>query len=72
MTLSWLCRDDKTDMSATLVKSKQFSIPIAILGFLFCIVGLALYAIIYACQKEQFPGGRRQRRSSEAAPSTAA
>ena len=45
---------NKTETSAMLVKKKQFSIPVAIIGFLFCIVGLALYAIVYACQKDQF------------------
>jgi hypothetical protein len=44
---------NKTEVSAVLVKKKQFNIPIAVLGFLFCVAGLALYAIIYACQSDQ-------------------
>lgn len=43
----------KTDTSVILTKKKEFSIPIAIIGFLFAFIGLALYAIIYACMKDK-------------------
>ena len=44
---------NKTEMSAMLTKKKEFNIPIAIVGFLLCIVGLIVYAIVYASQKDQ-------------------
>lgn len=44
---------NKTDSSVMLTKKKEFSIPIAIVGFLLCFVGLIVYAIVYACQKDQ-------------------
>jgi hypothetical protein len=43
---------NRTEKSATMQKPKKFSIPIAIIGFLLCIVGLIVYAIIYSMQPE--------------------
>jgi hypothetical protein len=43
----------RTDTSATMRKPKQFNVLIAILGFLFCVVGLVIYAIVYAMQSDQ-------------------
>ncbi len=44
---------NKTDISAMLTKKKEFSIPIGIIGFLLCFVGLIVYVIVYAWQKDQ-------------------
>ena len=44
---------NKTETSTIMKKKKEFNIPIAIVGFLLCIVGLIVYAIVYACQKDQ-------------------
>lgn len=44
---------NKTETSAMLVKKKQFSIPIAIVGFLVCVIGLVIYLIVYAFQFDQ-------------------
>jgi hypothetical protein len=44
---------NKTETSAMLIKKKVFSIPIAILGFLFCFIGLGIYAVVYACQSDE-------------------
>ena len=44
---------NKTADSAVLTKRKQFSIPIAIVGFLLCILGLIIYAVIYSMQKDK-------------------
>lgn len=44
---------NKTETTAIVTKKKEFSIPIGIIGFLICFVGLIIYAIIYACQKDQ-------------------
>jgi hypothetical protein len=44
---------NKTETSAIMTKKKEFSIPIGIIGFLICFVGLIIYAVIYACQKDQ-------------------
>ena len=44
---------NRTGSSATLRKPKQFNIPLAILGFLFCGVGLLVYAIVYSTQSDQ-------------------
>lgn len=44
---------NKTPDSAVLIKRKQFSIALGIIGFLFCIIGLIIYAVIYACQSDQ-------------------
>jgi hypothetical protein len=43
----------RTDTSATMRKPKEFNVLIAILGFLFCVVGLVIYAIVYAMQSDQ-------------------
>ena len=45
---------NRTPQAVTLVKRKQFNIAIAVLGFLFCVVGLAVYAIVYAAEKDKF------------------
>lgn len=44
---------NRTPQSAVLVKRKQFNVALGVLGFLFCVVGLAVYAIIFAMQKDQ-------------------
>lgn len=44
---------NKGAASAILTKKKQFSIPIAIIGFLFCGIGLVIYAVAYACMKDK-------------------
>lgn len=44
---------NKTETAAMLTKKKEFSIPIAIIGFLLCFVGLIVYAIVYASQKDK-------------------
>jgi hypothetical protein len=44
---------NKTDTSALMRKPKEFNILIAILGFLFCVVGLIVYAIVYTMQSDQ-------------------
>lgn len=44
---------NKTETSATLRKPKEFNVVIAILGFLFCVVGLVIYAIVYSMQSDQ-------------------
>lgn len=44
---------NKTEASAMLIKKKEFSIPIAIVGFLVCGVGLLIYAVVYAMQKDK-------------------
>lgn len=43
---------NRSDRSSTMQKRKQFSIPIAIIGFLLCFVGLILYAIWYSMQPD--------------------
>lgn len=44
---------NKTDESAVLRKSKQFNVLIGVIGFLFCGVGLLVYAIIYSVQSDK-------------------
>ncbi|MBL0314040.1 MAG: hypothetical protein IPP78_15370 [Holophagaceae bacterium] len=44
---------NKTETSTLLIKKKEFSIPIGIIGFLFCFIGLGIYAIVYACQSDE-------------------
>jgi hypothetical protein len=44
---------NKTDTMAMLRKPKEFNVLIAILGFLFCVVGLVIYAIVYSMQSDQ-------------------
>jgi hypothetical protein len=44
---------NKTDTSALMRKPKEFNVLLAILGFLFCVVGLIVYAIIYTMQSDQ-------------------
>jgi hypothetical protein len=43
----------QNDRSVTLVKRKQFSIPILIIGFFLCVIPLIIYLIMYAMQKDQ-------------------
>ena len=38
--------------SATLQKKKQFNIAMGIIGFLFCFIGLGIYAIYYSNQPD--------------------
>jgi hypothetical protein len=44
---------NQSDRSVTLVKRKQFSIPILIVGFFLCVIPLIVYLIIYSVQKDQ-------------------
>jgi hypothetical protein len=44
---------NQSDRSVTLVKRKQFSIPILIIGFFLCLLPLIIYLIVYAMQKDQ-------------------
>lgn len=44
---------NRTGAAATLRKPKQFNVPLAILGSLFCGVGLLVYAIVYSTQSDQ-------------------
>jgi hypothetical protein len=43
---------NKTETSATMRKPKEFNVLLAILGFLFCVVGLIVYAIVYSMQTD--------------------
>ena len=43
---------NKTTMSATLQKKKEFKALWAIIGFLLCIVPLLVYLIVYATQPD--------------------
>lgn len=43
----------RTPTTAQLVKPKEFSMFIALLGFLFLFVGLVLYMLIYMAEKDQ-------------------
>ena len=44
---------NRTGSAATLRKPKQFNVPLAILGLLFCGIGLLVYAIVYNGQTDQ-------------------
>lgn len=44
---------NQNDRSVTLVKRKEFSIPILIIGFFLCLLPLIIYLIMYAFQKDQ-------------------
>src|SRR6266704_87865 len=44
---------NQSDRSVTLVKRKQFSIPMLIIGLLLCVVPLLIYLIVYASQSDQ-------------------
>jgi hypothetical protein len=44
---------NQNNRSVTLVKRKQFSIPMLIIGFLLCLVPLLIYLIVYAMQSDQ-------------------
>ena len=44
---------NQNNRSVTLVKRKQFSIPILIVGFLLCVVPLLVYLVVYAVQSDQ-------------------
>jgi hypothetical protein len=44
---------NKTATSAVLMKKKQFSIGIGIVGFLLCFIGLIIYAVVYSMQKDK-------------------
>jgi hypothetical protein len=52
---------NRTPAAVTLVKRKQFNIAIAVLGFLFCVIGLVVYAIVYASEKDKYVEIRVQR-----------
>jgi hypothetical protein len=44
---------NQSNRSVTLVKRKQFSIPILIIGFLLCVIPLIIYLVVYAFQSDQ-------------------
>ena len=44
---------NQSNRSVTLVKRKQFSIPILIIGFLLCVIPLLVYLVVYAFQSDQ-------------------
>lgn len=44
---------NQSNRSVTLVKRKQFSVPILIIGFLLCVIPLLVYLIVYAFQSDQ-------------------
>jgi hypothetical protein len=44
---------NKTVGSATMVKSKQFNIIWAVIGFVFCLLPLIIYLIVYAGEKDK-------------------
>ena len=44
---------NQNNRSVTLVKRKQFNIPILIIGFLLCVIPLLVYLVIYAFQSDQ-------------------
>lgn len=44
---------NQNNRSVTLVKRKQFSIPILIIGFLLCVIPLLIYLVVYAMQKDE-------------------
>lgn len=43
---------NRSARSATLQKKKKFNIAMGIIGFLFCFIGLGIYAIYYANQPD--------------------
>jgi hypothetical protein len=48
----YLVSNKSTD-TAVLTKKKQFSIPIGIVGFLCCVIGLIIYCIVYEMQSDK-------------------
>jgi hypothetical protein len=44
---------NQTNRSVTLVKRKQFSIPLSLIGLLLCVLPLFIYLIVYAMQSDQ-------------------
>jgi hypothetical protein len=44
---------NKTLTSATMIKTKQFNIIWAIIGFFFCLLPLIVYLIVYAGEKDK-------------------
>jgi hypothetical protein len=44
---------NQSERSVTLVKRKEFSIPILIIGFLLCVIPLLIYLVVYAFQSDQ-------------------
>jgi hypothetical protein len=44
---------NQNERSVTLVKRKQFNIPILIIGFLLCVIPLLVYLVVYAFQSDQ-------------------
>ena len=44
---------NRTPTSVTVVKKKEFSIPIVVIGFVLCVVPLLIYLIYYATQQDQ-------------------
>ena len=44
---------NRTPVSATMVKRKEFSVLWAVIGFLICIIPLLVYIIIYAAESDK-------------------
>jgi hypothetical protein len=44
---------NQTSRSVTLIKHKQFSIPLLLIGLLLCVLPLFIYLIVYALQNDQ-------------------
>jgi hypothetical protein len=44
---------NQSNRSVTLVKRKQFSIPLMLLGLLLCVLPLLIYLVVYALQRDQ-------------------
>lgn len=39
--------------SVTMIKRKEFSIPILVIGLVLCVIPLLVYLIVYACQSDE-------------------
>lgn len=44
---------NRTSTEVVLIKKKEFSIPMLIIGLLLCVIPLILYLIVYALQQDQ-------------------
>lgn len=44
---------NQSNRSVTLIKRKQFSIPLLVIGLLLCVIPLFIYLIVYSLQKDQ-------------------
>lgn len=44
---------NQNNRSVTLVKRKQFSVPMLVIGLVLCLLPMIIYLIVYACQSDQ-------------------